>query len=357
MKLALVLLTVVAATPALAAPTVEEVFGRTTTVVAPGVWLIAKPATTYPPFEGNSVVIEQDKGLVVIDAGGAPASGRAIVAEIRKVSPKPVTWLVYTHYHGDHNLGAGALKAAWPGLKIVSTARTRENTTGPPMAYVATYAKSYGEMAAFAAERADDSTLPTPLRQSWQRIADDGPAMVEAYRDLKPVPADLVFTDRFELPDPKAPVELRYLGRANTDGDLVAWAPRQKVLATGDIVVAPVPYAAHTFPTDWIAALRKVEAYPFAVLVPGHGAPQTDRAYTGKLIATLTELRDQVAPLAKADMPLEEVPKKVDLTAARQRFAGDDPWLRSLMGAVFTGDLISNLYKEARGEPVIQGKG
>lgn len=357
MKIALVALALAVAPPALAAPSVDEVFARTTTVVAPGVWLIAKPATTYPPFEGNSVVIEQEKGLVVIDAGGAPASGRAIVAEIQKVSKKPVRWLVYTHYHGDHNLGAGALKAAWPGLKIVSTARTRENMTGPPMAYVATYAKSYGEMAAVAAKRADDSALSNEMRQAWQRIADAGPAMVEAYSDLKPIPAEVVFTDRFELPDAKAPVELRYLGRADTDGDLVAWAPRQKVLATGDIVVAPVPYAAHTFPTDWIAALRQVEAYPFTTLIPGHGAPQIDRAYADKLIATLTELRAQVAPLARAGVPLEEVRKQVDLEPVRARFAGEDPWSRSLIGAVFTGDLISNLYKEARGEPVIQGKG
>jgi glyoxylase-like metal-dependent hydrolase (beta-lactamase superfamily II) len=357
MKLVLALCALAAAAPAFAAPTVEEVFARTTTTVAPGVWLIAKSPVTEPPFEGNSVVVEQEKGLVVIDAGGSPASGRAIVAEIRKISPKPVTWLVYTHYHGDHNLGAGALKAAWPRLKIVSTARTRENMTGSPMAYVETYSKSYGDMAATAAERANDNALPNALRQAWRRIAEAGPAMVEAYSGMRPTPADQVFTDRFELPDARAPVELRYLGRANTDGDLVAWAPRQKVLAAGDIVVAPVPYAAHTFPTDWIAALSRVEAYPFAVLVPGHGRPQTDRAYADKLIATLTELRAQVAPLARAGIPLDEVRKRVDLEPTRARFAGEDPWLRYLIGAVFTGDLISNLYKEARGEPVIQGKG
>jgi glyoxylase-like metal-dependent hydrolase (beta-lactamase superfamily II) len=62
---------------------------------------------------------------VVVDAGGAPASGQAVVSEIRKISPKPVRFLIYTHYHGDHNLGAGAFRAAWPGCVIVSTARTR----------------------------------------------------------------------------------------------------------------------------------------------------------------------------------------------------------------------------------------
>lgn len=357
MRTILALCALLSAGPAMAAPSVEEVFGRTTTVVAPGVWLIAKPAVTDPPFEGNTVVIEQAKGLVVVDAGGSPASGRAIVAEIKKLSKKPVTWLVYTHYHGDHNLGAGVLKTAWPGLTIVSTARTRENMTGPPMAYVKTYAKSYGDMAAFAAKQTDDSALPIGLREGWRRTAEAGPAMVEAYADMETYPADKTFTDRFTIPDPKAPVEIAYLGRANTDGDAVVWSPRQKVLATGDIVVAPIPYAAHTFPRDWIEVLGKVRAYDFAYLVPGHGAVQKDRAYLDKVRATLEAVRAQVAPLAKADVPLAEVRKRVNLEKIRRDFAGDDPWLRYVLDAVFTGDLVSNAYKEARGEPVVQGKG
>lgn len=357
MRMILSLCALLAVGPALAAPSVDEVFGRTSGMVTPGVWLIAKPAVTDPPFEGNTVVIEQAEGLVVVDAGGSPASGRAIVAEIRKLSTKPVTWLVYTHYHGDHNLGAGALKAAWPGLTIVSTQRTRENMTGPPMAYVTTYAKSYGDMAAFAVKQADDNALPTGLRDGWRRVAEAGPAMVEAYAGMQVYPADETFTDRFTIADAQAPVEIAYLGRANTDGDAVVWLPKQRVLAAGDILVAPIPYAAHTFPGDWVAALGRVRAYDFAYLIPGHGAVQTDRTYLDKVRATLEAVRAQVAPLAKADVPLAEVRKQVDLEKVRRDFAGDDPWLRFVLGAVFTGDLISNAYKEARGEPVVQGKG
>ncbi|MDP3749637.1 MAG: MBL fold metallo-hydrolase [Phenylobacterium sp.] len=346
------------ASPGLAAPlTPAQVFARQTYAVAPHIWLIAKPAVTDPPFEGNVVVIEQARGLVVVDAGGAPVSGQAVVAEIRKLTGKPVTWLVYTHYHGDHNLGAGAIRAAWPGVQIVSSTRTRENMTGPPMAYVATYAKSYGDMAAFAAARAEDAKLPQALRDGWRRTAQAGPAMVEAYSDLKPHPADLTFESRINLADEIAPVEIAYLGRANTDGDVVVWAPRQRVLAAGDIVVAPIPYAAHTFPGDWVEVLRKLKAYDFKVLVPGHGAPQTDRAYLDRLIAALERVRAQVALLAKAGVPLEEVRKRLDLEPIRKAFAGDDPWLRFVLAVVFTGDLISNAYKEARGETVVQGKG
>jgi glyoxylase-like metal-dependent hydrolase (beta-lactamase superfamily II) len=346
------LLTAAAAPPA---PTAAQVFARETQKVTDHVWLIDKPHPTDPPFEGNSVVIEQGDGLVVVDAGGSPVSGRAIVAQIRKVSPKPVKWLIYTHYHGDHNLGAGAFRAAWPGVRIISTARTYENMTGPPMAYVATYAKSYGDMAAYAAGEAKDEKIPQGARDGWARTAAAGPGMVAGYTGLKVYPADMTFSDRLTLPDPVAPVEIAFLGRANTDGDAVVWLPKQRVLASGDIVVAPIPYAAHTYPAEWVAVLKTLKTYDFAYLIPGHGAVQTDAAYIDRLILTLEEVRAQVLPLK--DLPLEEVRKKVALKPIAERFAGDDPWLRTLMGAVFLGDLVSNAWKEARGEAVVQGKG
>lgn len=342
---------------ALAATPAETVFARRVTPIAEHVWLIDKPAVTDPPFEGNVTVIEQAEGLVVVDAGGSPASGRAVAARIREISPKPVRWLIYTHYHGDHNLGAGALLRAWPGLTILSTAKTLQNMTGPPMDYVKTYAKSYGDMAAYAARKAADTALPAALREGWQRTAEAGPGMVEGYTDMQVHPADLTFTDRLAIPDPVAPVEVAFLGRGNTDGDAVVWAPAQRVLVSGDLVVEPIPYAAHTYPGEWIATLEKLKAYDFAVLVPGHGAVQTDRAYVDKVEGALKAVRERIAPLAKAGVPLDEARKQIDLTDIRQAFAGDDAWLRNLIDAVFLNDLVSNAYKEARGEPVIQGKG
>ena len=99
----------------------------------------------------------------------------------------------------------------------------------------------------------------------------------------------------------------------------------------------------------------RLQAIPFDVLVPGHGAPQRDRAYIGKVVAALEAVRGQVAPLK--NLPLEEARRRVDLKAVKAGFTGADPWLEFLIDAVFTGDLISNAWKEARGEEVVQGKG
>lgn len=337
--------------------TTDDCFARVTRKVTDHVWCIAKPAPTDAPFEGNVVVIEQTDGLVVVDAGGSPRSGENVVREIRALSQKRVKLLAYTHYHGDHNLGAGAIVAAWPNVLIVSTARTREHMTGAPMEYIRSYASSYAETAAFAGERARDTTVDERERAGWSRFASAGPCMREGYANLRAIPAAVTFTERFVVHDETAPVELHFLGRANTDGDALAWLPKQRVLATGDVVVHPIPYASACYPREWLEVLAKITAFDYAYLVPGHGEVQTDELYVAKLVRALTELRAAVAPLAKLGIELGEARKRIDLAALRRIFVTDDDgWGRVLFSSVFLEAIVSNAWREARGEPIEQGR-
>jgi glyoxylase-like metal-dependent hydrolase (beta-lactamase superfamily II) len=339
-----------------AGPASADAFRRFRKQIAEGVWLVYRPVATDAPFEGNTVVFEQSGGLVVVDAGGSPLAGGQIVEQIRAISPKPVKFLVYTHYHGDHNLGAGALLEAWPALAIISTERTRTHMTGRPMAYIASYDKSYAGMVEFGRKRMEDPNLGASEQAGWRRFVEAGPSMLAGYANLRAYPATLTFNERLNLPDASMPLELLYLGRANTDGDLVVWAPQPKVLATGDIVAHPVPYASACYPGEWQAVLGRIKAFDFTCLVPGHGEVQGDRGYLDKLLAVLTDVRRQVAPLVKQGRTLDEVRKAVDRQALRRPFvADDDGWSRFLIGAVFLEDLIKNAYQEAKGETIVQG--
>jgi len=331
-------------------------FRRERVPITDHVWLIHRPVATDAPFEGNTVVFEQSDGFVVVDAGGSPAAGENIVRQIRDLGPGRVKALVYTHYHGDHNLGAGAFLKAWPGLQIISTERTRANMTGPAMNYVKTYAASYAGMVDYGRKRMEDPAVPATEREGWARFVAAGPGMVEGYRDLRVYPATLTFTDRITLQDAQTPLEIRFPGRANTDGDAVVWAPRQRVLAAGDIVVQPIPYASACFPAEWGEVLKLLGSYDFAYLVPGHGEVQRDRAYLDRLGWALAELRALVAPLVKEGLTLEQVRARLDLTPIRRAFVPDgDGWGRFVMGAVFLGDIVKNVYQEAKGLPIVQG--
>ena len=351
----LVTLACAAAAPPARRATEVDGFARVARKVTDRVWLLERPVATDAPFEGNVEVIEQADGLVVVDAGGAPPAGRHIVRLIRSLSAKPVKAIVYTHYHGDHHLGAGELLAAWPRAAVISTEKTRENMLGQPMAYIRTYAKSYGDMVGYAKGQAAIDSLPASLRAGWRRFAAAGPSIVAGYTGLAAHPASITFRDRISLPDSLAPVEVMFLGRANTDGDAVVWLPRQRVLATGDIVVHPIPYASACFLGEWIGVLERIKAFDFAYLVPGHGEVQVDRAYVDQLIQALGEIRAQVGPLVKQGLSLDDVRRQVELAALRDRFAGDDAWQRFLMGAVFLGDVVKNAYQEAKGDSIVQG--
>ena len=74
-------------------------------------------------------------------------------------------------------------------------------------------------------------------------------------------------------------VEISFLGRGNTAGDAVVYVPDAKVLATGDLLDAPIPYAMGSFIGEWIVTMKALAAYDAAVMVPGHGTIEHDKQY------------------------------------------------------------------------------
>jgi glyoxylase-like metal-dependent hydrolase (beta-lactamase superfamily II) len=330
-------------------------FARITIPVTPHVHLIQRPVATNAPYEGNVEVIEQSDGLVVVDAGGSPPAGVHVVEQIKALSPKPVKYLIYTHYHGDHNLGAGAFLAAWPNVVIVSTEATRVDMTTKPMDYIKTYSADYGGEIDYAKKQIARTDIPDSVRAGWQQLVDVGDSTVAGYKDMKAYPATRTFTDRFDIPDSETPVEVMFLGKANTDGDAVVWVPSEKVAMSGDIVVNPLPYAAASFPISWLTVLDKIEALGYARLVPGHGEVQSDTAYIEKVKAAIKEVQRQVVPLAQKGVALDDVYKQTDFKPLVASFAGDDKWKPTLFNSFFLHSLIKNVYFETTGQPIVQG--
>lgn len=356
---ALLALVMLAAAPAKAAepfkpgPASDGFFYETRSVTD-RIHVIVRPDPVRIPAEGNVEVIEQSDGLVVIDAGGTPLGGRRIIEKIRAISPKPVKVLIYTHWHGDHHLGASAFRAAWPKVRIISTAATRAAMTGEPMKYLASFKDQPAAIARASARFQNDPAMDAEAKARWAQAALDAPLTARAYEEAVVVPADETFTDRLELPDARAPLQVLFLGRANTDGDAVVWLPRQKIVATGDIVVAPVPFGGG-YPAEWIQPLGKVRALGFATLIPGHGAVQTDRTYIDKLVSALTDVRAQVTALAAQGLGPDQTHARVDLSGERRSIVGDDPWL----GFWFDQDwsaVIDCAYAEVKGVAIVQGK-
>ena len=331
--------------------------------IHPKVHLLSTPDDWYAAAIGNVVLIEQRDGFVVVDSGLNAANGRAIVRYARSLAKKPIKAVMITHWHGDHPQGVSAIRDAYPRVRIITTRGTEAGLRGP-----AAYDIGYRPDPKF--DRAI-ANLAEQNKANYRKLLEDPATAPDRKERIKKALTQFDITTRdfvgsylvlptetFErelvINDREVPVRLMFLGRANTEGDAIAWLPRQKIVATGDIVVEPFPFGFGSYSGDWIETLGKIKAMGFTTLIPGHGQPQSDASYLDKLIAGLTDLRTQIFPLAKAGASLEEVKKKVDFSKSIALF-GDTPRVKANLPGLFFDPMTGSVYKEALGQPIVQG--
>lgn len=347
--------------PAAAQPALAPYVARQ---VAPGVHLLAMPAEYRGAATGNITIVEQSRGVVVIDSGLTRADGRRAVDYIRSFTRRPVTALLYTHWHNDHPQGGSEIRAAWPGVRIISTAATARTLRGERMLrYIGLrpderietlFLNQAAGALAMAIAQQRNPQLDEATRARWARMERDTRGRMADIRGTWLALPTETFTRELLLDDPVRPVRLIHPGRANTDGDAIAWLPNERIVVTGDVVVSPVPFGFFSFPGDWLQALDRIRALDFAILIPGHGEPQTDSVYIDRLTATLTDLRAQIGPLARQGLSLEEVRQRVNWEAQRAIF-GDTPRNRLLFDAYWLTPMTINTWREARNQPFEQG--
>lgn len=333
--------------------------------VHPKVHLLSTPDDFYGPAIGNIVLVEQSDGFVVVDSGTTAAHGRVVVRYARSLAAKPIKAVLITHWHNDHPQGVSAIRDAFPKVRIIATPQTEAGMLGPEAfdvgyapgakwdkAFAGLIAKSKVELQALL----DDPATAPDRKERLKKALVQYDQMASDFTGTYIVPPTETFERRLLIPDRDVPVELLHFGRANTDGDAVAWLPRQKIVATGDIVVAPIPFGFGSHSGSWIETIGKLKSLGFSTLIPGHGLPQSDSAYLDKLVAALSDLRAQVIPLAKAGMPLADIRKKVDFSKSIDTF-GTTPRIRANLPPLFFEPMTGSVYKEALGQPIVQGEG
>lgn len=349
------------ATPA-APPSREPINGFLQIVepVADGVHVMRQAAVNYAGVVGNVVIIEQANGIVLVDSGGSYGDGARVVAAVRSISNKPVTAVIITHWHNDHPLGLPAIVEAWPNVEIIATEATRESllggrTTVPLTADAEWEARRREQLRGYIPQvepQTHDPAISQQEREGWARALSALAIREGDVAGTHVVLPTRTFTDHLTLADRRTPVEVRFEGRANTDGDAIIWLPRQRVLIAGDTVVWPIPYDFNVYPAENVATLERLRAYNYAALIPGHGEVQRDKAYLDLLIEFSEAVSEAVTPLARSGATLEDITAQLTFESYAQRFAGDDPWTRYWFDNYARAPMIESAYQEARGEPL-----
>jgi glyoxylase-like metal-dependent hydrolase (beta-lactamase superfamily II) len=211
---------------------------------------------------GNCSVLIADDGVVLID-NKFDMDHDAIMAKLREFTDKPILYVIDTHQHADHS-GGNAKKQAL-GAKVIAH-----------------------ENARFQMAKSQTTGLP-----------------------------NLTLEDHMRLYHGEFILDLYWLGRGHTDGDIVVHLPQQKMIFMGDLFatwepnVTLIDYPGGGSLREWTRTLERAEALPFDMVIPGHGGP-TDRAHLEAYRATLVRMQDMVREMNRAQKSREDIQKMLE---------------------------------------------
>ena len=236
-------------------------------------------------FMSNAGFVVTDDGVVVFDALGTPALGRAMIAAIRKVTAQPIKRAIVSHYHADHIYGLQAFKAGGTEIWAHRKAQLYLNS---------------GQ----ATERLA------------QRRVDLFPWVDEATRV---VPPDLWLDGDTSFRLGGLTFAIIYSEGAHSPEDLMMYVQEDRLLFAGDLIFAGrVPFVGNADSAGWLKAMGKMIALHPAAVVPGHGPASRD--VERDLVLTrdyLAFLRATMGRAVKEFEPFDEVYAKTDWSRFR----------------------------------------
>jgi len=131
------------------------------------------------------------------------------------------------------------------------------------------------------------------------------------------------------------------------------WLPDERIVATGDIVVLPTPYAFNVPPRAWANTLRALNDLDYEILVPGHGEIQTNTTYVDLVIEAAEHIADQRDTMLASGMNSDEVEAALDFSAYETRFTQGDEYVKTYYDAYFVEPLRAAAMKALTGEPMV----
>jgi glyoxylase-like metal-dependent hydrolase (beta-lactamase superfamily II) len=208
---------------------------ETLEVLADGVYALTAEG------DPNVGAIEAEDFVIAFEARATPAAARDWLVKLREHTDKPIRYLVLSHYHAVRVLGASAFGAQ----EIIAHERTRFLINERGM-------------------------------QDW---ASEFARMPRLFKEPDGIPGltwpTLTFTDQMVIPlgGDRGDLELRYLGRGHTEGDIVAWLPKHRIMFAGDLVEAKAAlYTGDAFHQEWSSTtLDAVKAMNADQVVGGRG--------------------------------------------------------------------------------------
>ena len=269
--------------------------------VAPDLWFL------YDFDSSNAVVLATDEGVLVIDTRQHPRDGQDLIDRIRKVTDKPIKWVINSHFHGDHHLGD-------PPFRALGATFVAQRETAALM----------------------QKTWPKEIarRQAFFKKHGFDPA------ETKLVLPDVTFDSQMTIRLGGREAVLSYLGPGQQAGDTFVYFPHARTLFT------PGAFAKHSMPNmnftpsvdNWIALLKKVAAMDVERILPAHG-DVASRADVPELAAMLADEYATVKAAVDKGIDVDEAVKTLTLDQYKdwRNYARREQEIRALYELIKTG--------------------
>ncbi|HVN72947.1 MAG TPA: MBL fold metallo-hydrolase [Desulfomonilia bacterium] len=204
----------------------------------------AKNPSAANSFGANAGIVMGDKGILVVDTLGSAKEAGRFIEDIRKISDKPIRYVVDTHNHFDHTFGNTEFAAIGAAIFAQSSCPSNMRKKAPQ---VLKNPKSYGMSDEQA--KAVRITYPDVTAPEMMRI------------DLGSVSVDILF-----------------LAPSHTDDSVLVFVPQDRVLFSGDVLFTDYyPFMGDGDMNGWVKTLDFIMTVRIDKIVPGHGPVSTKK--------------------------------------------------------------------------------
>ena len=326
--------------------------------LADGVYAVIRQDAVGFMVDANNVFIVNDNDVVVVDANGAPGITREVIAALKKITNKPVRYVINTHWHDDHIRGNKAYRDAYPGVEFIGQSTMRDYLP----AQGATNRKNFLAGAPQFLQTlkqllATGKSLTGGPLTDEERISMASDTLLAGYvlsdgANAEAILPTITVDDRLTLYRGNRVIDIRHLGSGHTSADLVVHLPNEGIVITGDLVVYPIPLVGNpqSHVAEWSPTLDKIIALKATTIVPGHGPVLHDDSYLKTLSEMFASISKQTKDAVARGETLEQARKSVNLSDFKQRLAGESPVRKLLFDNYVAGPAIGAAYTEAGGK-------
>lgn len=241
--------------------------------------------------DSNTTFIVSEEGVLVVDTRTNPDEALKVLLEIRKVTSKPIKYVVNTHFHGDHVFGNQIFAEASAIIAHENVRSFLEEKTG--IEHLDVFKK-----------------LGTP-----------------GLEDTRIILPNLTYQKGLNIAFGKFTLELRHLGKGHTNSDTIIYIPEEKILIAGDLVFnQKIPFAAHAYISEWIKRVDYLEKMDARIVIPGHG-DVGDKEIIRKMKQYLTELKNEVMKRVTKGKSLKETKAEVKKSMEKYKTWRNFNWL------------------------------